>query len=86
MAFFAALMSSKILDVISAHVYIVSAVLSITGRRSRPWFAPSSLIYTTSSQQNQSPPVAGFWVDPEILEDLGDLLFFSWKSRRCRID
>jgi hypothetical protein len=51
-----------ILDALSDHVYILSALISMTGKRHRPWFAPSD-------------QTAGLFSDSERLEDLGDLLF-----------
>lgn len=52
-----------ILDQWTDHVYIVSAVISMTGKRHRPWFAPSD------------PTSSSWWNDSERLVDLGDLLF-----------
>jgi hypothetical protein len=52
-----------ILDQWTDHVYIVSAIISMTGKRHRPWFAPSD-------------PTSTSWLkDSERLVDLGDLLF-----------
>lgn len=83
-----------VLDIISAHVYIASAVIAITGRRNRPWFAPTAMTITTnttipitipkdSTQQPDLPPPRMsiddnymVWFDSEVLEDLGDVLFF----------
>jgi hypothetical protein len=48
------------LDTVSAYVYVVSATLSITGKRVRPWFT-----WTQYSILN----------DSETLEDFGDLFF-----------
>jgi hypothetical protein len=53
----------SILDALSDHVYIISAIFSMTGKRHRPWFAPSD-------------PCTHLYNDSERLEDLGDLLFF----------
>ena len=52
----------SILDALSDHVYIVSAIFSMTGKRHRPWLAPSD-------------PNTILFNDSERLEDLGDLLF-----------
>jgi hypothetical protein len=52
-----------ILDQWTDHVYIVSAIISMTGKRHRPWFAPSD------------PSFTSWWSDSERLVDLGDLLF-----------
>jgi hypothetical protein len=52
----------SILDALSDHVYIISAIFSMTGKRHRPWFAPSD-------------PSTSLYIDSERLEDLGDLLF-----------
>jgi hypothetical protein len=53
------------LDMVSDHVYLVSAVISLTGKRNRPWLSPGPMALGTR-----------IWNDPERLEDLGDLLFF----------
>jgi hypothetical protein len=53
------------LDVISDCIYLVSAVVSLTGKRHRPWMAPGPMGWATS-----------IWSDPERLQDWGDLLFF----------
>jgi ABC-type multidrug transport system fused ATPase/permease subunit len=53
------------LDMVSDHIYLVSAVISLTGKRNRPWLAPGPMALGTN-----------IWSDPERLEDLGDLLFF----------
>jgi hypothetical protein len=47
-------------EVLSVHVYIVSAVISVTGQRTQPWFAASK---------------DSMWMNPKILEDMGDALF-----------
>ena len=52
----------SILDTVSDHVYIVSAIFSMTGKRHRPWLA-------------QSDPNNSLNNDSDRLEDLGDLLF-----------
>ena len=52
----------SILDALSDHVYILSALFSMTGKRHRPWLAPSD-------------PNTSLYNDSERLEDLGDLLF-----------
>ena len=50
-----------LLDLLSAHTYIVSAVVATSGQRTRPWFATTRW--------------TGMWHDPETLEDIGDALF-----------
>lgn len=64
LGFCAVLIKSKkichVLDFLSAHMYILSAVVSISGRRTRPWF--------TSTHCN-------LFHSPELLEDIGDALF-----------
>lgn len=52
----------SILDTVSDHVYIVSAIFSMTGKRHRPWLT-------------QSDPNNSLNNDSDRLEDLGDLLF-----------
>ena len=49
-----------VLDFLSAHTYIISAVVATSGQRTRPWFATSH---------------CDIWYNPEILEDIGDALF-----------
>jgi hypothetical protein len=51
------------LDMASDHVYILSAVIAITGKRTRPWLSSSS------------PGCTSMMNDSEPLEDMGDLLF-----------
>lgn len=51
------------LDMASDHVYILSAVVAITGKRTRPWLSSSS------------PGCTNMINDSEPLEDMGDLLF-----------
>jgi hypothetical protein len=48
------------LDSVSDHVYLLSAIIIMTGKRIRPWLQTSSV------------PLSN---NPEMLEDLGDLLF-----------
>ena len=48
------------LDMASVYVYILSAIIAITGKRIRPWLSPSSRNMIT---------------DSERLQDIGDLLF-----------
>jgi hypothetical protein len=48
------------LDSVSDHAYLLSAIITITGKRIRPWLQTSSV------------PISD---NPEMLEDLGDLLF-----------
>jgi hypothetical protein len=50
----------KYCELISTHTYIVSAIISVTGRRVRPWLTPTNTYLLC---------------DPERLEDLGDILF-----------
>lgn len=50
----------------SDHVYVLSAVIAITGKRARPWLQSE-----LSADSNTF-----FWNSPEKLEDSGDLLFF----------
>lgn len=51
-------------DALSDHVYVVSAIISLTGKRTRAWM-----------QSSASMKASGVWHDPEKLEDLGDILF-----------
>jgi ABC-type multidrug transport system fused ATPase/permease subunit len=53
------------LDIASDYIYLVSAIVSLTGKRNRPWMAPGPVALGTS-----------MWKDPERSEDLGDALFF----------
>jgi hypothetical protein len=48
------------LDSVSDHAYLLSAIITMTGKRIRPWLQTSSI------------PISN---NPEMLEDLGDLLF-----------
>jgi hypothetical protein len=50
------------LDAAADHIYVISAVITITGKRVRPWLVSAS-----------SVPI---YNNPEMLEDLGDMLFF----------
>ena len=54
--------ADSILDALSDHVYIISAIFSMTGKRHRQWLASSD-------------PHTSLGNDSERLEDLGDLLF-----------
>ena len=54
--------ADSILDALSDHVYILSAIFSMTGKRHRPWLSTSD-------------PNISLYNDSERLEDLGDLLF-----------
>ncbi len=54
--------ADSILDALSDHVYILSALFSMTGKRHRPWLASLD-------------PHTSLGNDSERLEDLGDLLF-----------
>jgi hypothetical protein len=51
------------LDATSIHVYALSAVICLSGKRQRPLL-------------NASSPSSSPWTSPEVLEDVGDLLFF----------
>jgi hypothetical protein len=53
---------SKWSDLISVHVYILSAVIAVTGKRTRPWLMSSSASMLKLN-------------NPELLEDLGDIFF-----------
>jgi ABC-type multidrug transport system fused ATPase/permease subunit len=53
------------LDMVSDYIWLVSAIVSLTGKRNRPWMAPGPVVLGTS-----------IWNDPERLQDVGDLLFF----------
>ena len=54
----------EVSDAISVHVYILSAIISVSGKRTRPWLCIGADEGCLS------------WLDsPETLEDLGDLLF-----------
>lgn len=55
--------AAVLLDAISIHVYALSAVICISGKRQRPIL-------------NASTPSSSPWTSPEVLEDVGDLLFF----------
>ena len=60
----AAAVWGKVFDAISIHVYILSAVISVSGKRTRPWLCIDSTECGLT------------WLDnPETLEDLGDILF-----------
>lgn len=48
------------LDSVADHAYLLSAMITMTGKRIRPWLQTSSI------------PISN---NPEMLEDLGDLLF-----------
>lgn len=60
----AAAQTAVALDAVSVHIYVISAVLSVSGKRTRPWLSPTCC----------SPSVP-LWSSPEGLEDLGDLFF-----------
>jgi hypothetical protein len=77
------------LDNVSDHVYVLSSVIAITGKRSRQWLAASnsfdldhtndSIILKGSNEGNNNNNKKSllYCMDrPEILRDLGDLLFF----------
>lgn len=72
------------LELASAHLYVASAVISLTGKRTRPWFqssitkSPEYLDYDCSivkDRIHQLGLFASVWRNPEILEDMGDALF-----------
>jgi len=52
--------TSEICNMLSAHVYILSAVIACSGKRTRPWLYGDG---------------RAVWHNSETLEDLGDLLF-----------
>lgn len=54
---------SILFDGASDHMYMVSALIAISGRRTRPWFAP------------ESQYCGSILNEPETLEDIGDFLF-----------
>lgn len=58
------MLSTTVFDIASAHVYILSAVIAVTGRRTRPFF-------TANEKQRYCSIVR----EPEALEDIGDFLF-----------
>jgi hypothetical protein len=55
-----------LLDMASDHVYILSAIIAITGKRTRPWLTCSSQGRGCNNNMLNNP---------EPLKDLGDLLF-----------
>lgn len=67
----------------SIHFYILSAVISVTGKRERPWFCagqyPQLLYgYHVDLHQPTGRPLSSLrqlLAEPESLEDLGDLFF-----------
>jgi len=61
--------STPLCDFLSAHIYILSALIAITGERTRPWMG----VNITSAYS--VGPSSGLFENPEILEDMGDLLF-----------
>ena len=60
-----------ILAVASAHVYILSALVCVTGKRIRPWLVTSPIKMGCGLSSAGS-----LLSNPETLEDLGDMLFF----------
>ena len=83
-------MNSTQLELASAHLYVASAVICLTGKRTRPWF--QSTITKTSDFLSGSDggvihdPAQSHhrhwlgqltypWRNPELLEDMGDALF-----------
>ena len=72
------------LELASAHLYVASAVICLTGKRTRPWFQSSitkSAEYVdhdcnvNKNRMHQLGLLASIWRNPEILEDMGDALF-----------
>lgn len=61
--------STPLCDFLSAHIYILSALIAITGERTRPWLG------VNSTSAYSVGPSSGLFENPEILEDMGDLLF-----------
>jgi hypothetical protein len=55
------------LDIFSTHMYIVSAIVSVSGKRNRPWLKTSSV--------TESVSIRYLFSNPETVEDMGDLLF-----------
>jgi len=53
---------SVLFDGVSDHMYVVSAIIAITGRRTRPWFASDH-------------HCCGIFREPEAFENIGDFLF-----------
>ena len=65
--------SGDVCNKLSVHVYILSAVVACSGKRTRPW-----LVMTTAYTSPRYVPhglAYRFLSNPEMLEDLGDLLF-----------
>jgi hypothetical protein len=61
------------LDTISAHAYVLSAVICLSGKRTRPMLrTPTAAAVLPSGGST----LAGLWSSPEVLEDFGDVLFF----------
>jgi hypothetical protein len=57
-----------IIDALSDHVYVISAVIALTGRRVRPWFY-------TGGKDGGNNRICAIFHEPEVLEDMGDILF-----------
>jgi hypothetical protein len=57
----------------SNHVYIVSAIIALSGKRNRPWLEVSALNIGNNDQYSSA--VSAFLVSPGALEDVGDLMF-----------
>ena len=55
------------LDALSTHMYFVSAIVSVSGKRNRPWLKTSTV--------TDSSTIGYLFSTPETLEDIGDLLF-----------
>jgi hypothetical protein len=64
---------SLALDAIGIHVYFLSAIICLSGKRARP------LVKTPAAPTMPGPDggtLVGLWSSPESLEDVGDVLFF----------
>lgn len=71
--------TATMFDFLSVHLYILSAIVAISGERTRPWLSTTTSVFyttTTDQQQNDGSTFSRtvIW-HPETLEDLGDLLF-----------
>jgi hypothetical protein len=66
------------LDMASDHVYILSAIIATTGKRTRPWLTCSCCCCSSSSSQgynNNNNITMTMHNNRELFQDLGDLLF-----------
>ena len=70
---------SGLFDSASDHMYVVSALVAITGRRTRPWFGAGD-----RGQQQQR--CCGLLTEPEALEDMGDFLFLMGSMLDATLD